>query len=578
MLRKLTIQNLALISNAELVFKPGLNIISGETGSGKSIVIQAISALQGNPADKNSLKANDRPATIEGVFDTTCLFWEQLKRQNMDFTMEDATIMVIRREIHTSGRSRYFINDQLAAKNEFEMIGRMILDINSQHSHQLLLNTKNHLAFLDHAIGLGTRVRDLEDVYDQLIRIGNELRIKEKKAEEIDQRRRLIAYQIKEIDDAHLEIGEKERLVSERERLRYADEIRQSIAESVSILSEGDISIGSLLSELRKNIHRMVRRDASLEPILAQAESISLVAEDIQSQLQTVNDSIEFSPARLDDLSQRLHLLQDLEGKYRNDISGIIQYRTIIEEELIHFESSEREIERLRIHWKELLDEYQRKDREISTERRTRSPELCRAIERELAFLGMKEARFEVVFSDPWDWKEFTIGRMPEHCTPAGTDTVDFLLSANPGIPLKPLSRVASGGELSRIMLALKQHLSNSIMNPTIVFDEVDAGIGGETALGVAGQLHKLASGGQVICVTHLPQIAARAEHHLSVLKYSHGESTDVEIHALDESERIREIARMLSGLPEEEQAVTHAKALIEATHSEKMLPESNGH
>lgn len=563
MLHWLHVDNLALIRSLTLEFKPGLSVITGETGSGKSILIQAISTLLGDSVHSQTVQTGYRSAAVEAEFDDVKELVSSRKFSDLGLEMDDTDRLILRREIMKSGRSRYLLNAQVIRKSEFQWIGRSLLDVNSQHSHQDLLKPKHHLGLLDTTLPSHDIHMELEIIHQHWSKYAEKyLRLKR----EMDDRRRrkqLIEYQLEEIDSARLNPGEKETLISERERLRYAEEIQQNLQAAWDVTEDETSGFSDAAAKVSGFLQRAASKDSRLNEMALQADTIQVMISDLSHELLSALESIEISPDRLEAVSERLHFLQQLEGKFQNDIPGILAYRQEIYDELKLFDSSQDDLNTAETKWLELRDRYLETNNRLSQYRRSQSVTVCRAIEDGLKLLGMKHAQFDISFSDDLPVEQLEPGRIPERYADVGTDQVDFMLSANPGVPLKPLVDIASGGELSRIMLTLKQHLGNRLLAQTSIFDEVDSGIGGDVGNAVARQLRSLAKGKQVICVTHLPQIAAGGDHHYLVEKSVVDNETIVAVKSIDSHDRIEEIARMLSGDQTNSEAMAHARSML---------------
>jgi len=564
MLRKLSIRDFALLSSFEQNFDQGMTVITGETGAGKSILIQAIAMCLGGSATKSMIKTGSNLAVVECFFNLSNSETASLKSVDPSIDFESNGDLTVRREIRKSGRSRFLINDQAVTKNIFSEIGHRLLDINSQHSHQILLNPGRHLELLDRAVGADKLLEEINVKYRKLKDIDQKLKVLHERSERSRERRDLIEFLIREIDSAELEVGEKERLIEERERVRYAEDIRKHLTEALGICQYESVSLASLSDGLLRKIQRAVSRDESLNDVYSEAETISVIIDDLTSVIRTRIDSLEFTPDQLNSLSERLHYLQDLEGKYRNDINGILQYRNQIENEVNSFDNIRHTITETEKTWRNSFSDYLESNTRLSKWRREKAIHLCTKIEDELKLLGMSYPRFSATFGELRNIEIGKTGEIPDDITARGTDSVEFMLSANPGVPLKPLSKIASGGELSRIMLAIKQHLTSGSSKQSIIFDEVDAGIGGEVANAVALQLRRLSANRQVITVTHLPQIAVHANQHIQVNKRTEKDSTIIEIRNLEKEDLASEIARMLSGELHAEEAHAHAISMLE--------------
>jgi len=566
MLRSIVIQNLALIDEIELTFRCGLTVVTGETGAGKSILIQAISALLGETVHSETVQSGHKSAVVEAVFDGTENLTETIRFKALQLEQGPLGSIAIRREIFRSGRSRYLLNDQIVKKSEFQWVGRTLLDVNSQHSHQKLLNKRYHLELLDSTLPSQTLLTNVQSAYDNWQKCTEKYLKMNAHVKDLNRRHQLISYQIQEIENAKLIPGEKDTLIEERQRLRYAEEILDNLQSAVDSLDGGSSGVADRVAGIAHMIERASSRDSRLQPVSEQADSLLLLARDLADEVRHALDLIEHSPDRLDQVSQRLHELQQLEGKFKSDVDGIIEYQNSIRKELEGFTFRKAELVELADLWNTYRSRYISADADLQTYRRKQSLSTCRQIEKGLSGLGMKHVRFQASFDEPWKNPEMTTGEIPDRCTNQGTDQLEFLLSANPGVPLKPLTDIASGGELSRIMLTLKQYLGQRSDSQVVIFDEVDSGIGGDVARSVADQLVVLASEKQVICVTHLPQIAVKGANHNLVKKSVEKDQTLVSIREVSGKARVQEIARMLSGDNNDKTAYAHAESMLKSS------------
>jgi len=564
MLKVLQINRLALITELELDCKPGLTVVSGETGSGKSILIQALSILSGAQIKRETIQTGCKTGSVEAIFTDVDAVIDMAGFQNLNLDIEQGEQIVLRREIQRRGRSRFLINDQIVRKDDFCWIASLLLDVNSQHSHQKLLRTSQHLSLLDGVLPEKSVRDNVKSIWQKWHDISAEYQRLKIETEEMSRRRQLIQYQIAEIDDAGLRPGEKEELIDERNRLSHSEDIQRNLVDALEYMdSSSSPGICESLAKIVSRIKKTAEKDTRLEILAEQAESLNLLAADLEHDLNVALDQVEVSPERLNSVMERLHTLQKVEGKFKNDISGIIQYRESLEIELSEFKSQKNRLAELLDQLKQVASEYFIADKRLSGYRKQSAGRLSKYMEKSLADLGMERSRFEVSFKKTPGIEEVATGIIPDWCTENGTDNIEFLISANPGVPLKPLASVASGGELSRIMLALKQFLEDTNEYQVLVFDEVDTGIGGTVAHVVAEQLRKLALKRQIICVSHLPQIAVSAHQHLRVEKKIEGDNSTVNIAYLTADERTNEIARMLGGDPKASIAVEHAKKLL---------------
>lgn len=563
MLKSVVIQNYALLENISLTFEEGLNVISGETGSGKSILVQAISGLLGVSADKDAIRPGKDVAVIEGVFTAinSSALLKKFSSMDLDYKLDES--LVLRREILSSGRSRYLINSQAVKKKDFVDCGWILLDVNSQHDHQMLLDKKCHLVLLDRALSIEQQTKKIAENYARLKQLSEKIETLTIKNTEQQKRKQLYEFQMAEIDQAKIYSGEKNELIDESKRLRNADELQNLLQESCGLLQYQDISLSYLSGKIVNNMQKTVQRDPSLESLLDQAESISVLIEGLSDEVRTTLENTNWSTDRLNDISARLHFIQELEGKYRNDIDGIIEYRRDIERRLAEYDSITEQINMLKNQWKKEIQTYRQLDKKLTEVRQKGSKHLSQSICSILKSVGMDEAQFDVSFiptTSDWDEDSYNI---PSEFTLHGTDRIEFVLSANPGMSLLPLRKVASGGELSRIMLALKQHFITEDCE-AVIFDEVDAGIGGNTAASVARQIKKLSKNKQILCVTHLSQIAMQADRHIRVQKDITNNSTSISVDILNQEEKITELARMLAGKEDDIQVRKLAQSMLD--------------
>ncbi|MBN1878796.1 DNA repair protein RecN [bacterium] len=563
MLRRLYIDNLALIDSVTLSFTEGLTVITGETGAGKSIVVQALAVLLGDAVHAETVKSGCGVARVEGVFDTPPGLLNESRFTDMQLEFDRTAGLRLMREIQREGRSRFLVNDQVIKKTDFQWLGHQLLDINSQHSHQLLLRPRYHLELLDGALLMADRLDTIRTYRQDWMAAAAAFRALKREVDEMEKRRQLIEYQMVEIDDADLRDGEKPALIEERERLRFAEEIRKNLNEAGRMLDDAPCMVTDHSARIAALIQRASHRDSSLEPLAVQAEALELTARDLSNEVRSAAGRIHASPVRLNEIGERLFFLQQLEGKFKNDIEGILAYRREIQIEHEGYASRRKDLESLRQTCNDRMKKYFDFDETLSSQRHRESPNLCRRIESALAELGMPHTRFDVLFSPPKDSSNVDSCELPDWCSEYGTDQVEFVFSANPGVPLKPVSQIASGGELSRVMMVLKQHMIESRNHQTMVLDEVDSGIGGDVANSVADRLKILSADQQIVCITHLPQIAVRGHKHLLVEKVTDGAETRIVLTELGEKARIHEIARMLSGDETINEALHHAARLL---------------
>jgi DNA repair protein RecN (Recombination protein N) len=549
MLAEIHIRNFALINELSVEFGPGLNVLTGETGAGKSIIIDAIAAILGERADAEQVRTGTERATIDACFrfDT-----EALNSENTSLPIEDG-VLVISREISRGGRSQARVNGRPATLSMVREVARGLVDLHGQHEHQSLLQVDRHIRILDHWIGpeaaevLG-KLRAKHQEWSELRRERDRLVTDERaRARQID----LLRFQVEEIEAARLREGEEEELLADRTRLANAEKLAEATSAAAMLLSEEERSASECISMALKYIRDAARLDESLLPVADAVENALYQIEDAVRELDSYRENIEFNPARLNIVEERLDLIRNLKRKYGDTIEQILEYARKAASELAELESYETRAQELDDAIASAEAELREMCSKMSELRRKGAEPFAQLVMRELSDLGMGKAKFAV------DIKPADLG-------PDGSDSVEFLLSANPGEPLKPLAKVASGGELSRVMLALKTVVSRADQVPVMIFDEIDTGVGGSMGAVLARKLRSLAGVSQVLCVTHLPQIAAAAHNHFLVRKVESGGRTHVEVQRLSGSERLEEIARMLGGVGSAA-ALEHAREMIES-------------
>ncbi len=563
MLIELLIRNLAIIDEVQVPFQSGFNVLTGETGAGKSIIIHALNFLVGGKGDIDLIRTGEDFMVVEAVFDLSHCPQGKAVLEELGFEPEDDAL-ILSRELSRSGRSRCRINGRAATVAMLKQIGKALVDIHGQHEHQSLLEPSNHLRFLD-AFG-GDEVLNLKEryanLYRQLMQIEREIAELQQSERDRMQRLDLLRYQADEIDKANLREGEEEELLQERQLLANAERIVERVNYAVQRLMEDGGALdklGDAIQTLKDIIH--------LDPALGKWQNaLSQAFDTIQEvgfELERYASRVEFNPERLDEVESRLDLIRRLKRKYGDTISAILQYREQIERELQKLETSEERLEALQKERERLRNELAEAAFALSQARQEIARQLEKTVQNHLKALMMEKARFKIAVDhipDPNGLKLpdgiFAFGR-------DGVDQVEFLIATNPGEPLKPLAKIASGGEISRTMLALKASLQRTHEIPVLVFDEIDVGIGGRTAEAVGEKLREVSRYAQVLCVTHLPQIAALADWHLQVEKVTEGRRTRVIVTPLQFEERVKELARMLSGKQITQASLQHAQELL---------------
>ncbi len=560
MLAHLNISNFAIISRLEIDFKPGLNIISGETGAGKSIIINAVNLILGGRASADLIRSGTDEARVEALFNfpDNAVLNGMLAEMGIPFEGE----LLIKRTISREGRNRISINGSIATLQMLSRLGMAMISISGQHEHQLLLRPENHLFLLDEYGGLAREREALTEAYNGYESIKTRLSRLEKDINEAREKQDLALFQIREIEGVSLAEDEDTLLEEEKKRLRYAESLRSIINESYQILYESEEAVITGVSRCIKGIEKGVELDKRLRPLVDILSSAKAELEEAGIELRDFRENIINDPQRLEQVEERIQVINRLKRKYGPSIRDIMSLR----ERLSGMIYNREQMEGLR---EETGKELKRQEealisRAVALSRRRKgvAGQIEKAVEAELHLLDMKGTRFTVGFrEDAPDTRDSILAAI----RPDGYDRVEFLLSANVGEDLRPLSRVASGGELSRIMLALKTILAKKTSVETIIFDEIDAGIGGATAETVGEKLRSLSEYNQVLCITHLPQIAGKGVAHFIVKKEVCDNRTQAVIMLLSPEERVREVARLLGGKVISERAIAHAEEMLSA-------------
>ena len=564
MLLELAIQNFALIDKLTVRFYEGLNILTGETGAGKSIIIDAVNMAIGERADKNYIRTGTDKATIQILFQSTNPELKALLA-HQDIDLEDDHTLILTREVYSSGRSVCRINDRAVTLSTLKEVSKYLIDIHGQHEHQSLLYPENHIEILD-SFGeqetmalrkvIYEKYHTLKELKEKLFSLcGNGLE-RERKVD-------LLSFQIKEIDEAQLKKNEVEQLTTEQQLLSNSEKIYHVMAKAYEILYNGTEryppvldGIGNMVGE----IEHFKDLDKNIADIFSVLQECQYKMEDVSRDIRNYRDHVEFNPEALEQVEKRLDQINSLKRKYGKDIEEILSYRQSICDELEEIENSETIIAKLNEQIQVLQDELLDLSLSLSKNRKEIGKALEKKIIEELVSLNMEKAAFRIRFVESVD-KNGAV-----QLTAKGIDRIEFLISANAGEPLKPLSKVASGGEMSRIMLALKTILAKNDNIPTLIFDEIDTGISGRTANIVGEKLANISQTHQVLCITHLPQIARMADTHFYIEKISTNEQTHTNVRHLQKKERITELGRLLGGTTITDLTLKHAKEMLDSS------------
>jgi DNA repair protein RecN (Recombination protein N) len=560
MISDLTIKNFAIIDRIQARFGPGLNTLTGETGAGKSILVDAINLLLGTRASSEMIRTGREEASVEAFFDL-----EEGRKVPWlkNLGLKESEGLQVRRLIHHSGKSRAFLNGTPITLHMLEGLGEELIHIYGQHEHQHFLDPLRHIDILDGTGGLLGRRAQFQEVYARWAKATSELGELTSRQKQRLERIEFLAFQSGEISRANLKPGEDQELAGERSRLVHSEKLH-SIAHFGSEVLYGES--GSVAERLKSTLQRLkegAKVDPALGPLAASVESILFQSQDVASSLRAYREKVYFDPKRLEVIESRLDELNRLKKKYGPSLADVLAYQEKIDGERKSLGGLEESISQ----WERIAaEEFSRAAemaRDLSSERKSMARDLGAKLEKELSTLGMKKVRFRIEVY-PEEAGETGGGPGPR-LNEKGMDRVEFLLSPNPGEDLKPLAKIASGGELSRIMLAMKRIFAEESSVGTLIFDEVDAGIGGGIAEIVGRKLKEISCQHQVFCITHLPQIACFADSHYRVSKKESGGRTYVEVKELTDEERLEEIARMLGGVKITEKTLEHAREMLKS-------------
>ena len=568
MLRELTIRNLAVLEEAKVAFAAGLNVLTGETGAGKSIVIDALLLVRGARVQADLIRTGAETASVEAVFEVPPSGPVAAVLDEAGHAPADGQL-VIKRELSRSGRHRVFVNDSAATVGLLERLGDVLVEIHGQHEHQRLMEPARQLDLLDRfadceeaRLRLGERWRQWDTARSDLARIRDEAREGARKEE-------LYRWELSEIDAVQLRDGEEDELRGERRRLQNAERIYAGLQEVMDLLQEDAQAAGARLGRAASLLRDLSRFDPDVGAPIEALEGAQAYVEDAVARARALRNRAVMDPDRLRLVDERLDAISGIKRKYGETSAAVSAYREEIARALDRIERHDAIVEETQAEVARASEAASRQGRELSETRAEAAPRLERLIQRELRTLGMDHARFRVALRrEVAGAEDLASGPDGWRLGARGAESAEFLLSANPGEELKPLAKVVSGGELSRTMLAIKTILAASEDVPSMVFDEVDAGIGGRVADAVGHKLRQTAAGRQVLCVTHLAPIAAYAEHHLLVDKRVAKGATKTTVTALDAGGQVEEIARMLGGERITDASRRHARELLKVARS----------
>lgn len=561
MLSELSIKNFAIIEALSTSFEKGMTVLTGETGAGKSIIIDAIHLLVGGRGSAEFVRHGEEKAEIEGLFQLdgkkhTCY----QKALEFGIEIEDGMV-VLRREISNSGKSVCRINGKLVTISTLREIGGTLVDIHGQHEHQELMDESRHLTLLDQfgMEEISPSLTEYQTIYHRYEQTLAKLKHLSENEQQMAHRLDLIQFQLDEIQNANLQLHEDDELTGERQKLSNFERIYESVQLGYSAL-QGEQKGLDWISLVMGHIESAAGMNQAYKELYEAVSNCFYILEDAASTLRNELDQLEYDPKRLNDIEERLTEINQLKRKYGSTIEEILEYAAKIEEEIETLQNKETHIDQLEKELSSLRKDLRLEAKQLTDIRKKWAEKLTKLIHQELKELYMAKTVFEIRF------------RKDEQFLKNGSDRVEFYLSTNPGEPLKLLSKIASGGELSRIMLALKNIFSKHQGITSIIFDEVDTGVSGRVAQAIAEKIYKVSLGSQVLCISHLPQVAAMADTHLFIAKVIKGGRTKTSVTPLDETEKIKEIGRMISGVEITDLTKQHAKELLQLAGDHKKI------
>jgi len=563
MLKELRINNFAIIDNLHVEFQSGLTALTGETGAGKSIIIDALNLILGGRADSDFIRTGKTSATVESVFEITDTQTLGLLRE-LDVNVNNGEI-IVRRIISDSGKNRCLVNDCTVTVGALAKLGNRLVDIHGQHDHQALLNPEIHVDLLDlYGKTMDERNKFKKEYFMYLADLKKLNNLQSKESDRM-QREDLLHFQINEINEANLLVGEEDHLKSEKNKLKHAEKIHKSVKQALRLITEQEGAVIDILGAVQRELELISPIDPDIEKQVKRSQTAFYEIEELVEELRDYVHKIEFNPSRLEEIEDRLAEINGLKRKYGGDIATILNYRKKISEELEALSSFQKNMEKIQ---KDISSHHialAKLSTTLASKREKTAVLFKKNVEKELRDLGMNDVKLEVQFLYEADASGFvTFQDQTVKLSSTGIGTIEFLFSPNPGEDLRPLVKIASGGELSRLMLALKSNLHKQDVIPVMVFDEVDNGIGGKIAEVVGNKLKKIAIEKQVFCITHLPQIAGKAMSHFIVFKDVKKERTYSSIRELSKQERVEEIARMSGGAKITETTLKHAREMIQ--------------
>lgn len=555
MLTHLHISDFTLVDCLDLELEPGLTVITGETGAGKSILLDALGLALGDRADADKVRQGAKRADIHAHYDISGLEWA--KRWLIDHDLEQEGECLLRRVVTAEGRSRAYINGQSVTLQQLKNLGEMLIDVHSQHEHQSLLKTDTHRRLLDDYAQASKLAKEVQQAFKSWQVLTDKLQQLQEDREEISAKFQLLHYQVEELNQLELQEGELEALEREQNTLAHAETILHSSQQVVELCGGTDLnhdgdSIKDLLNRSLQLLQDLPEKSSAITEAENMLSNALIQVEEAQREIEHDIDHFDINPQRLAEVEQRLSTLYDIARKHRIPATEIPQLQETLSRELESLNGGESYLEELQNQVDKALEKYNKLAKQLCQKRKKATPKLEQAVNQQLHALSMETAELKIA--------HHTNTTPTKH----GSESIEFLISTNPGQPHKALVKIASGGELSRISLAIQVVTAQTSTTPTLVFDEVDVGIGGATGDVVGQLLRQLGQQGQVLCVTHLAQVASKAHQHLKVVKTTTTDSAISSLLPLKGEEKVTEIARMIGGANHLEQSMAHALAMIE--------------